>query len=349
VAPAGVSAETPPSLGPGAAGKEQEARELDEQEARELDEQEARELDEQEACELDEQEARELDEQEARELDEQEARELDEQLRGTTVPFASSPGKVWQLAEVEPDERARRAADALGLIAQWALANGGERPRGREGRFEVVVHVDAEVLAADTPVGRCGLEGGAGRLPAETVRRLCCSSPVVTLPHGKEGEVLGPGRRTRGISAPLWRALRSRDETCAFPGCTARHGLVVHHVEHWVRGGETMLPNLIRVCRAHHWALHEGGFRVEGRAPAALRFRAPGGDLLPTSPVPPATDGRALARRSRALGLAIGPQTGLTRWRGEAMDYDWAVQSLLRYRAASTPSPILRAARADSR
>jgi len=109
---------------------------------------------------------------------------------------------------------------------------------------------------------------------------------------------------------------------------------VVHHVEHWVHGGETRLPNLIRVCRAHHWALHEGGFRVDGRAPAALRFRAPGGDLLPASPVPPETDCRALARRNRELGIAIGPQTGLTRWQGEAMDYDWAVQSLLRYRRA---------------
>ncbi len=64
----------------------------------------------------------------------------------------------------------------------------------------------------------------------------------------------------------------------------------------------------------------------------ALRFLAPDGQPLPASPVPPAAD--ALARRSRALGLDLGPQTGLTRWRGEAMDYDWAVESLLRHRRA---------------
>ena len=317
-------------------------RELEEQEARELEEQEARELEEQEARELEEQEARELEEQETWHLEQQEERELEESLRGTTVPFpgparAAAGPRVWSLTEREPEEQARRAADALGLLAEWALAAKGERSRGREGRFEVVVHAEAEVLAGDAPIGRCGLEGGPGRLAAETVRRLCCSSPVVTLAHGGDvlgGEVLGPGRRARGISAPLWRALRSRDETCAFPGCTARRGLVVHHVEHWVRGGETRLPNLIRVCKAHHWALHEGGFRVLGRAPATLSFVAPDGQLLPTSPVPPATDALALARRSRALGLDLGPQTGLTRWRGEAMDYDWAVESLLRYRRA---------------
>ncbi len=66
----------------------------------------------------------------------------------------------------------------------------------------------------------------------------------------------------------------------------------------------------------------------------ALRFLAPDGQPLPTSPVPPAADALALARRSRALGLDLGPQTGLTRWRGEAIDYGWAVESLLRSRRA---------------
>ena len=182
-----------------------------------------------------------------------------------------------------------------------------------------------------TAVGRCDLEGGP-RLAAETVRRLCCSAPVVTLLHGKEGELLGPGRRTRRISAPLWRALRSRDETCAWPGCTARRGLVVHHVEHWAHGGETKLPNLIRTCKAHHWALHEGGFRVEGRAPGELTFFTPDGRVLPASPVAVEGDRDEVARRNAEFGLVIGPETGLTRWQGEDMDYDWAVTSLVRPR-----------------
>jgi hypothetical protein len=277
-------------------------------------------------------------------------RELRESERGTFVGWAPSR-KLHPRVEVAPGEREQRTADALGLVAEWALVaiheGGGraidlqsgegrrEAPKGRpaasgrEGRFEVVLHVDEEVLAGDAPVGRCECEAGP-RLPAETMRRLCCSSPLVTLLHGKEGEPLGPGRRTRRISAPLWRSLSSRDATCAWPGCTARHDLVVHHVEHWAHGGETRLPNLIRICRSHHWALHEGGFRVEGRAPDGLTFFTPDRRVLPASP--PAVEGDAdeVARRNAERGLEIGPETGMTRWQGEELDYDWAVASLVR-------------------
>jgi hypothetical protein len=50
------------------------------------------------------------------------------------------------------------------------------------------------------------------------------------------------------------------------------------------------------------------------------------------SPVREAVDGEAIAAKNREAGLVIGPDTGLTRWQGEAMDCGWAVQSLLRRR-----------------
>jgi hypothetical protein len=273
--------------------------------------------------------------------DAQAERELAESVRGTFVPFGPSP-RVSPMKEVAPEQRARHAADALGIMAKWALESirtrqagasegpGPIEPSGREGAFEVVLHVDAEVLTTDVAVGRCELDHGP-RLAAETMRRLCCSSPVVTLVHGHDGELLGPGRRTRKISVPLWRALRSRDRTCSFPGCTSRQGLVVHHIEHWARGGETTLPNTCLCCKSHHWALHEGGFRVEGRAPDSLRFFTPDGRELPASPPPAAGHADAIRTSNHALGLSIGPQTGQTRWEGESMDYHWAVQSLLRH------------------
>ena len=35
-----------------------------------------------------------------------------------------------------------------------------------------------------------------------------------------------------------------------------------HHLTHWAQGGSTDLENLVSVCRAHHWKVHEGGWRL---------------------------------------------------------------------------------------
>ena len=36
----------------------------------------------------------------------------------------------------------------------------------------------------------------------------------------------------------------------------------VHHLRHWAQGGSTDLANLVLICRAHHWKVHEGGWRL---------------------------------------------------------------------------------------
>ncbi|MGP8160534.1 MAG: HNH endonuclease [Candidatus Dormibacteria bacterium] len=33
-----------------------------------------------------------------------------------------------------------------------------------------------------------------------------------------------------------------------------------HHLRHWAQGGSTDLDNLVTICRAHHWRVHEGGW-----------------------------------------------------------------------------------------
>jgi hypothetical protein len=63
----------------------------------------------------------------------------------------------------------------------------------------------------------------------------------------------------------MQRALRARDRGCRFPGCDNRRFVDAHHVRHWAHGGETSLDNLILLCRRHHRAVHEGGYRVDGR------------------------------------------------------------------------------------
>ncbi|PYN56593.1 MAG: HNH endonuclease, partial [Candidatus Rokuibacteriota bacterium] len=75
----------------------------------------------------------------------------------------------------------QQQADALALLAETALHQGID-PGAPGERYQVVVHVDAEVLAdADQP-GQSVLEAGA-RVPAGTSQRLACDASRVVMRH----------------------------------------------------------------------------------------------------------------------------------------------------------------------
>ena len=134
-----------------------------------------------------------------------------------------------------------RRADALGLVAESALASGLD-PGTRGDRYQVVVHVDAEVLTADGESGSSWLADGT-HVSAETSRRLACDSARVVMRHAGDGRVLDVGRRTRAISPGLRRALEHRDGGCRFHGC-GRRLCDVHHATPWADGGSTSLANM---------------------------------------------------------------------------------------------------------
>ena len=245
----------------------------------------------------------------------------------------------------------QRRADALGLVAESALA--GDLDPGAAGdRYQVVVHVDESVLVdgedekdgADSTngvnwaPGQSALEGMEGLgVPAGTSRRLACDAATVVMRHGRGGRVLDVGRKRRTISPALRRALTSRDPECRFPGCQARH-CDAHHVRHWAAGGATRLDNLVRLCRHHHRAVHEEGFRVTLDPDGTTRFCRPDGRPLPAAPPAPRWDGPPLApsiAKVEAAGITIDPQAGLPHWHGERLDEVWAIDVLWRPRAAS--------------
>jgi len=232
----------------------------------------------------------------------------------------------------QPESQSKKA-DALALVLETALQS-EERKLGGGDRHQVVVHVDAEVLANGDEDGRCHLENGQALAPA-MLRRLGCDCGVVTMTHGEDGEVLNVGRKTRTIPPAIRRALRHRQPGCAFPGCSHERYLHAHHVEHWADGGETSLDNLLHLCSFHHQLVHEGGFSVtlaeEGEVGAA-QFRTPDGTVVSTlasDEVMGSVGGTIL--RNRDAGLDLKAET-IPCWEGETFDCGWAVYLHLKHR-----------------
>ena len=204
---------------------------------------------------------------------------------------------------------AQRQADAIGVLAECALAGGLDRGTAGD-RYQVVVHVDAGALAdePDVPAGTPAAahaaasassqtvldEAGGIHVSAETARRLACDAAMVTMKHGPRGEILDVGRRRRTISPALRRALAARDRQCRFPGCQNRR-CDSHHVQHWADGGATALDNLVLLCRRHHRTVHEEGFRITLDGTGNVQFVRPDGRPFPAVPPPPLWAGAPLA------------------------------------------------------
>ncbi|HEX7147944.1 MAG TPA: DUF222 domain-containing protein [Actinomycetota bacterium] len=102
---------------------------------------------------------------------------------------------------------------------------------------------------------------------------------MALLPPVLGGAVTQPlevGRASRVVQPAQRTALAVRDGGCVFPDCTRPLAWCeAHHLRHWLHGGPTDLANLALVCRAHHRAVHEGGWQLQ---------RQPDGRLTATPP-----------------------------------------------------------------
>jgi hypothetical protein len=110
--------------------------------------------------------------------------------------------------------RERTAARRIAALAALAEARVTmDRRPGDPPRREVVVHVDADVLADDTAAGRAHFEGGPAITGAQARRMLCEATAVIMLEKGRE--TLAHGRRKRRATRAQRRALLRRDGGCA--------------------------------------------------------------------------------------------------------------------------------------
>jgi hypothetical protein len=206
---------------------------------------------------------------------------------GQVVDGWHREGALPQADRVEGDDllavrrrRQRRPhlmALALGHLAATFLEN-GELGEHHGVRPHVTLTVDVDRLEAGLG-GELLMPGDDEPvlLPPDSIRRLLCDStvtPVITrggCPTGGLAGLLKPyatdvlyvGRAHRIVTPRQRRALEVRDRHCAFPGCrVSTRRTEAHHVVPWEKDGPTDLDNLVLLCKAHHHAVHEGGWGI---------------------------------------------------------------------------------------
>ncbi len=183
----------------------------------------------------------------------------------------------------------QRRADALVELATAQLRSGEHRDvHGQRPHLTLTVSSAALRSGADADAQPAELRG-VGPIHPETARRIACDAArtVVTVParmaaSAADGSAsagvdrdrgdgfvstratpLSVGRATRTIPAHIRTALHLRDHGCRFPGCDAPPAWTDgHHIIHWADGGPTELENLVSLCRRHHRAVHEQGWRI---------------------------------------------------------------------------------------
>ncbi|RIK03849.1 MAG: hypothetical protein DCC49_13785, partial [Acidobacteria bacterium] len=195
--------------------------------------------------------------------------------------FDSADGAVIEESLVRVADKARSelpkgerpswrqsCADALTEIASGRLGSDSDRERA-----SVNIHVDYR----DLLTGGGSAEIGSGIAEIETARRHLCDCVARVMIDGEGRSQIAYGRAYRTAPPHLSLLVKYRDITCRFPGCDRSRWCKVHHIVYWEDGGTTDLENLVWLCHAHHIAVHEGGWRIEGTPSSGLRFISPSG------------------------------------------------------------------------
>ena len=177
-------------------------------------------------------------------------------LRTALEPLARRNGKA------DHRKRDRRLGDAIVELAQ----------HGHRSHLQVTASLETLLQHSGAPAA--DLEFSLP-ISSAAVQRLACDCNVTRILLGAESQVIDVGRSTRTVSAPMRRALDTRDKGCRWPGCDrpARWS-AAHHVVHWSKGGTTDLGNLVLLCARHHWMVHEGGWQI-------VRTEGPGYKTVP--------------------------------------------------------------------
>jgi hypothetical protein len=174
--------------------------------------------------------------------------------------------------------RAQQLADALVQGVDNALA-AGQAPILRTVKPHVFVRIDLDDLI-DPAIGPgAGSTWFGAQISAARARMLACDGGISRVVFGPDGHSVDFGRTHRVVPPPLRRAVELRDEHCVFPGCDApSYWCDVHHLLHWIDGGETCLENSALLCERHS---HLVSTTASGSSDNPM---GPGAPTAPTAP-----------------------------------------------------------------
>lgn len=202
-----------------------------------------------------------------------------------------------QVCPADPRTLDQRRADALAALAEGRrlpcacgqpdcpARTGDQNADDRTGARVVI-----NVVASDRTVYADGAEPGYlegyGVIDADQVRRLAAAAHLLVA-----NPATSPAAALRyQPSAALERAVRCRDLTCRFPGCSRPavicdldHSVPFNH-QNPVAGGWTVLENLKCLCRQHHRLKTFGGWRDRQLADGTVVWTSPSGRTYRTSP-----------------------------------------------------------------
>ncbi|MEX2489025.1 MAG: DUF222 domain-containing protein, partial [Pseudomonadales bacterium] len=235
--------------------------------------------------------------------------------------------------QVDSQDWEGKRADAMTLMAEHCLKSMGDGIR-TGGRFEILMHVNANPEHIDYKIDQgasCYLDDGHFLAP-EVARRLACDANLTTVLEDDKGSVLNIKRKSRVVPPAIEKAVRIRDQGfCRFPSCCHNKWIQLHHVIHWADGGETSVHNLVSLCHYHHRLLHSGEYRIYKDEGSDIVFINKHNQIIKRSLYPqfPGVGGaEALVRYNQEQGIEIDAETALTRWTGESMDDQMALEVL---------------------
>ncbi|MGY1842074.1 DUF222 domain-containing protein [Modestobacter sp. SYSU DS0875] len=180
--------------------------------------------------------------------------------------------------------RAQQNADALVQLCDNQLAS-GNLPTLRTVKPHVVVGIDLDDLVEDATGPGATQTGFGATISAARARYLACDGSISRIVMGPDGTPLDLGRDHRVVTPGLRRAVERRDKGCVFTGCGAPTWWCdVHHLIHWLHGGETSLSNSALLCERHHTKVHHG-FRVERQPNGRWRTWRPDGSEILIGPL----------------------------------------------------------------